>query len=47
MKVLLAGETFPATISVAVGGQTITGTDWKNGALAFNAALAVSGIDVT
>ena len=47
MKVLLAGETFPATISVAVGGQTIISTDWKNGALAFNAALASSGIDVT
>jgi uncharacterized membrane protein len=47
MKVLLAGETFPATISVAVGGQTITSTDWKNGALSFNAALASSGIEVT
>jgi uncharacterized membrane protein len=47
MKVLLAGETFLATTSVAVGGDTTTTTGWSNGALAFNAALAAAGIAVT
>ena len=47
MKVLLAGETFLATTSVAVGGDTIINTSWSNGALAFNSALAASGFMVT
>jgi uncharacterized membrane protein len=47
MKVLLAGETFLATTSVAVGGDTLTNAQWSNGALAFNAALASAGIAVT
>jgi uncharacterized membrane protein len=47
MKVLLAGETFLATTSVAVGGDTITNTGWSNGAVVFNAALASAGIAVT
>jgi uncharacterized membrane protein len=47
MKVLLAGETFMATTSVAAGGDVITSGGWTNGALAFNAALATAGIAVT
>lgn len=47
MKVLLAGETFLATSTVAAGGDTITSATWSNGALAFNAALAAAGIAVT
>jgi len=47
MKVLLAGETFLATTTVAAGRDTITNTGWSNGALAFNAALAAAGIVVT
>ncbi len=47
MKVLLAGETFLATTSVAVGGDTVTNTGWSNGALAFNAAMGAAGIVVT
>jgi uncharacterized membrane protein len=47
MKVLLAGETFLAITSVAVGGETTTNTNWSNGALAFNAALAAADIAVT
>ncbi|MBI1173059.1 hypothetical protein GC209_16830 [bacterium] len=47
MNVLLAGETFLATTSVAVGGDTLTSTQWTNGALVFNAALAAAGIAVT
>lgn len=47
MKVLLAGETFLATSTVAAGGDTITSSTWSNGALAFNAALSAAGIAVT
>ncbi|MES2434016.1 MAG: glutamine amidotransferase [Pseudomonadota bacterium] len=47
MKVLLAGETFLATTTVASGGDTITSASWSNGAVAFNAALAAAGITVT
>ncbi len=47
MNVLLAGETFLATTTVAVGGDTLTNTAWINGATAFTAALAVHGITVT
>jgi uncharacterized membrane protein len=47
MKVLLAGETFLATTTVAAGCDTITSTGWSNGALAFNAALDRAGIAVT
>lgn len=47
MKVLLAGETFLANTSVAVGGDTLGNIQWSNGALAFNAALAAAGIEVT
>jgi uncharacterized membrane protein len=47
MKVLLAGETFVATTTVAAGCDTITSTTWTNGAVAFNAAIAHAGIAVT
>lgn len=47
MKVLLAGETFLATTTVSVGGDTLTNTGWSNGALAFTAALAAADIEVT
>lgn len=47
MKVLLAGETFLATTTVAAGRETFTSTGWSNGAVAFNAALAAAGIAVT
>ena len=47
MKVLLAGETFLATTTVAAGGDAITSASWSNGALAFTAALAAAGIAVT
>lgn len=47
MNVLLAGETFAATTSVAVGGDVLTSATTVNGATAFNAALAAAGITVT
>ena len=47
MDVLLAGETFAATTSVAIGGDVLTSATTINGATAFNAALAVAGIAVT
>lgn len=47
MKLLLAGETFAATTSVAAGGDVLTSATWVNGATAFNAALATEGIAVT
>jgi uncharacterized membrane protein len=47
MNVLLAGETFAATTSVAVGGDVLISATTINGALAFNAALAAEGIAVT
>lgn len=47
MKLLLAGETFAATTSVAAGGDVLTSAAWINGATAFNAALAAEGIAVT
>ncbi|UVK38550.1 glutamine amidotransferase [Mesorhizobium sp. AR10] len=47
MNVLLAGETFAATTSVAVGGDVLTSATSTNGATAFNAALAAEGIAVT
>ena len=47
MNVLLAGETFAATTSVAVGGDVLTSATTTNGATAFNAALAAAGIVVT
>ena len=47
MDVLLAGETFTATTSVAIGGDVLTSATTINGATAFNAALAAEGIAVT
>ncbi|MBN9222142.1 MAG: hypothetical protein J0I79_29730 [Mesorhizobium sp.] len=47
MKILLAGETFAATTSVATGGDVLTSATSINGAAAFNAALAAEGIAVT
>jgi uncharacterized membrane protein len=47
MNVLLAGETFAATTSVAIGGDVLTSATAINGATAFNAALAAEGIAVT
>lgn len=47
MKLLLAGETFSATTSVAVGGDVLTSATSTNGATAFNAALANEGVVVT
>lgn len=47
MDVLLAGETFMATTSVATGGDVLTSATTINGATAFNAALAARGITVT
>jgi uncharacterized membrane protein len=47
MKLLLAGETFAAMTSVAVGGDVLTSAASTNGATAFNAALAAEGIAVT
>ncbi|WP_027146539.1 glutamine amidotransferase [Mesorhizobium sp. WSM3626] len=47
MKVLLAGETFAATTSVAVGGDVLTSATSINGATAFEAALAAEGIAMT
>ena len=47
MNVLLAGETFAATTSVAIGGDVLTSATTINGATAFNAALAAEGIAVT
>ncbi|MER8714382.1 glutamine amidotransferase [Mesorhizobium sp. M1295] len=47
MKILLAGETFAATTSVAVGSDVLTSATSTNGATAFNAALATEGIAVT
>jgi uncharacterized membrane protein len=46
MNVLLAGETFAAMTSVAIGGDVLTSATTTNGATAFNAALAVAGITV-
>jgi hypothetical protein len=46
MKLLLAGETFVATTSAAVGGDALTSATSINGATAFNAALAAEGITV-
>ncbi|WP_281404889.1 hypothetical protein [Mesorhizobium sp. B4-1-3] len=40
MKILLAGETFSATTSVASGTEVLTSAAYVNGATAFNAALA-------
>ncbi len=47
MHVLLAGETFSVTTMAAAGVDVVTGHSWSNGATAFNAALAKSGIKVT
>jgi uncharacterized membrane protein len=47
MNVLLGGETFAATTSVAVGGDVLTSAVSTNGATVFNAALAAAGIAVT
>jgi uncharacterized membrane protein len=47
MKILLAGETFAATTSVAIGSDVLTSATSTNGATAFNAALAAEGIAVT
>lgn len=47
MNVLLAGETFAVTTSVATGGDVLTSATTINGASAFNAALAAAGITVT
>jgi hypothetical protein len=47
MNVLLAGETFAATTTVAIGGDVLTSAVSTNGATVFNAALAVAGIAVT
>ena len=47
MNVLLAGETFAATTSVAAGSDVVTSAVWTNGATAFNAAMAAAGITVT
>ena len=47
MNVLLAGETFTATTSVAIGGDVLTSATTINGATAFNAALSAEGIAVT
>jgi uncharacterized membrane protein len=47
MKILLAGETFSATTSVASGAEVLTSAAYVNGATAFNAALAAEGISVT
>jgi uncharacterized membrane protein len=47
MNVLLAGETFAATTSVAIGGDVLTSATTTNGAVAFNAALAAEGVAVT
>jgi uncharacterized membrane protein len=47
MDVLLAGETFAATTSVAVGGDVLTSATTINGATAFNTVLAAAGITVT
>lgn len=47
MKVLLAGETFFGTTSMAAGGDVHASASWTNGADAFNAALATKGIMVT
>lgn len=47
MKILLAGETFAATTSVAIGSDVLTTAASTNGATAFNAALATEGIAVT
>ena len=47
MKILLAGETFSATTSVASGADVLTSAAYVNGAAAFNAALAAEGISVT
>lgn len=47
MKILLAGETFSATTSVASGAEVLTSAAYVNGAAAFNAALAAEGISVT
>jgi uncharacterized membrane protein len=47
MNVLLAGETFAATTSVAIGGDVLSSATTTNGATAFNAALAAEGIAVT
>ena len=47
MNVLLAGETFAATTSVAVGGDVLTSAVSTNGATVFNAALAAADIAVT
>jgi uncharacterized membrane protein len=46
MNVLLAGETFAATTSVAIGGDVLTSAATINGATAFNAALAAANIAV-
>jgi uncharacterized membrane protein len=47
MKVLVAGETFAATTSVAIGGDVLTSAISTDGATTFNAALAAEGIAVT
>jgi uncharacterized membrane protein len=47
MHVLLAGETFSATTSVATGSEVVTTSSWTNGATAFVAALAEAGVAVT
>jgi uncharacterized membrane protein len=47
MNVLLAGETFSATTSVAVGSDVVTTATWSNGALPFISALGAAGITVT
>lgn len=47
MEVLLAGETFSATTTVAAGSDVVVSATWTNGATAFNAALASAGITVT
>lgn len=47
MKILLAGETFSATTTVASGVEVLTSAAYVNGAAAFNAALAAEGISVT
>ena len=47
MKILLAGETFSATTTVASGVEVLTSAAYVNGAAAFNTALAAEGISVT
>lgn len=47
MDVLLAGETFSATTSVAAGNDVVVSATWTNGATAFNAALSAAGVTVT